>query len=119
MMITPPPRDYRPSSPITPIRSSPPSRDSPMRTVELFPDDNDDYLSTDDNKANKDQATETMETDIEALEVVVCAIEDKVDLLEARLMKTEKNSFENITLFNRVLMTINVMVFAHLVSFFL
>ena len=90
-----------------------------MRTVQLFSDDNDDYLSTDDDKANKDQATETMETDIEALEVVVCAIEDKVDLLEARLMKIEKTSFENVSLFNRVVMIINVMVFAHLVSCFL
>lgn len=117
-MITPPCTTRAPVTPTTPTRGSPPPPESPVRTIQLFPDgesDEFDSFSEDDVK-QKDKVTETGVSDVEALEVLICSIEDKMDTIHDRLVKLEKGVIANVDTMNRLMMIINIAMFARLVA---
>jgi hypothetical protein len=90
-----------------------------VRTIEPFPSgesDEFDSFSEDDVK-KKDKATEIGVSDVEALEVLICSIEDKMDTIHDRLIKLEKHVMANVDTMNRVMLIINIAMFAHLVAF--
>ena len=111
-------------TPTAPIRGSPPPPESPVRTIQLFPGgesdefdsfDSFDSFSEDDVK-QKDKATETGVSNVEALEVLVCSIEDRMDTFHVRLVNLEKGVMANVDTMNRIMMIINIAMFAHLVA---
>lgn len=105
-------------TPTIPIRGSPPLPESPVRIIQLFPggeSDEFDSFSEDDVK-QKDKATETGVSDVEALEVLVCSIEDSMDTFHDRLVNLEKGVMANVDTMNRLMMIINIAMFAHLVA---
>jgi|APSaa5957512576_1039674.scaffolds.fasta_scaffold05669_2 hypothetical protein len=121
VMITPLRTTQAPMTPTAPIRGSPPPPESPVRTIQLFPGgesdefDSFDSFSEDDVK-QKDKATETGVSDVEALEVLVCSIEDRMDTFHVRLVNLEKGVMANVDTMNRNMMIINIAMFAHLVA---
>ena len=118
VMITPPRTTQAPMTPTIPIRGSPPLPESPVRIIQLFPggeSDEFDSFSEDDVK-QKDKATETGVSDVEALEVLVCSIEDSMDTFHDRLVNLEKGVMANVDTMNRLMMIINIAMFAHLVA---
>ena len=66
----------------------------------------------------KDKATETGVSDVEALEVLICSIEDRVDTIHDRMIKLEKGIMANIDTMNRIMIVINIAMFANLVACF-
>lgn len=118
-MITPPCTTRAPETPpITPTRCRPPSPVSPVRTIQLFPGGESyefDNFSEDDVK-QKDKATETGVSDVEALEVLICSIEDRMDTIHDRLVKLEKGVMANVDTMNRLMLIINIAMFAHVVA---
>ena len=89
-----------------------------MRNIQLFlggESDEFDSFSGDDVK-HKDKATDTGMSDVEALEVMICWIEDKVDTIHDRLIKLENGFMANVDTMNRLMMIINIAMFAYLVA---
>ena len=58
----------------------------------------------------KDRATETGVSYVEALEVVISSIEERMDTIHDRVIKLEK-----VDTMNRLMMIINIAMFAYLV----
>jgi len=88
-----------------------------VRTIPLFTggeSDEFDSFSEDDVK-QKDKATETGLSDVEALEVLIYSIEDSMDTIHNRLLKLEKRVMANVDTVNCLMMIINIAMFAHLV----
>lgn len=117
-MITPPRTTQAPVTPTTPPRGRPPPPESPLRTIQLFPggesDEFEQISTSEDEVKQKDQATNTGVSDVEALEVLICSIEDKVDMIENRVIKLENGIMAKIDTMNRIMMVINIAMFAHL-----
>ena len=116
--MTTPPSTTQALIPTTPTRGIPSPLVSPMRIIQLFPggeSDEFDSFSEDDVKP-KEKATETGVSDVEALEVLICSIEDRMDTIHDRVIKLEKGVMENVDTMNRVAMMITIAMFANLVT---
>ena len=108
-MITPPTTNGMVDVPITPIRNRPPSPDSPLRPVELF--------GTDDSQSGNEILGATqpaVSPNIEALEVVVCSVEEKVELCQERILSLEKELRVQIDFVNNVIIILIAFGVAHL-----
>ena len=90
-----------------------------MRTIEPFPSEESDEFDSfsEDDVKNKNKATETGVSDVEALEVLICSIEDRMDTIHDRVIKLEKGVMENVDTMNRVAMMITIAMFANLVTY--
>lgn len=104
-------------TPSTPIRGSPPPPESPVRTIQLFPGGESDEFDrfSEDDVNPKDKTTETGVSDVEALGVLICSIEDRMDTFHDRLVNLEKGVMANVDTMNRLMMIINIAMFAYLV----
>lgn len=105
-------------TPTAPTRGIPPPPESPVRTTQLFlGGESDEFFSfSEDDVKQKDKATETGVSDVEALEVVVCSIEDRMDTFHDRLVNIEKGVMANVDTMNHLMIIINIAIFAHLLA---
>lgn len=85
-----------------------------MRSIQLFPVESDEFdTSSEDDAKQKDKATEN-EVSVEAL--VISSIEERMDTINDRVIKLEKGVIAKVDTMNRIMMIINIAMFAHLVA---